>query len=1049
MLSMGHVLIPASDRRYASQTTVPTTHFRSGMSHSDETLIPNLYRYLSSWESELQDSQRVWAEYALKRQEANAQNRRLTLEDLEDAWDRGIPRINTLFSKDRHTLAYDKGWRLRTEWKSFSVLRHSPFYWTHQRHDGKLWNLGNYRCFAPDTLVMMFDGRTQPVSSLVVGDQLLGDDGTPRTVTETWVGVSDVMYHVLQSQAESYVVTGQHQLVLTASGLAAPRLQLQDGAIIACYFDVEGVKRTKSFAIQREAPTRWREGFDTKEEAKAAVDAFMARPGFKKGTKGTWWNSATNAYKVNHMEYGQSKYSTFRVGARANQVIYYDTEALARAAAAEWLAAQPKLEDGSTFTMTVDAFLALPASYRKTMFHGFRVPVAVRLGDGYAALAECPIEPYWLGLWLFLGDEAGALESDAPEVLAYVQQYGARLGCAVQHAIVDRPARAAIENTAVELLHTALGAQGVRGTAQVRHQHADGSFSITDWQTEDAARMLAIVEIDEEDHVSYDVAKEAQRLVRLRAAVPSEYLVVVRVGVRRSNWRAQLGEWMRHAVAAVLACVQVTTAVAAHLRGDVANVVYINYTALGAQHVQAAAGIANVVSWDQLVPLLPMQPDAVALSQAVLDAAAGNEYRVRRIELVPNALVAQLAEWRVLKVHRVPERYQRASVEVRRELFAGLLDAGGKRIETTNSFEVRSISFRISRNPMWRPLVDDSAAIARSLGLSSAYVCSSVTASKSVVYFTAGGVEMNNIPVRIASNRVVDHVAQQHMLSSRLTVEPIAQAGQPFVGFTTDANQRYLLADTTVVHNSDVIQALGGVEGILEHTLFKATAFSTWEGLFWEKASGFEESMQFKKLTNAQRSGLNQIPNRRFTLWWSPTINRANVYVGFQVQLDLTGIFMHGKIPTLKISLIQIFRAHLWQKVHESVVMDLSDIAHTDRTPPHTTSSPSATHPALSCARLLSCQVFDQELDALEIETVQKETIHPRKSYKMNSSCADVSKHALTAAAVHRASVIADIPGALPRCVNSDPPLRRLQMVSISRLHAPAATRLAGAPPPY
>lgn len=93
-----------------------------------------------------------------------------------------------------------------------------------------------------------------------------------------------------------------------------------------------------------------------------------------------------------------------------------------------------------------------------------------------------------------------------------------------------------------------------------------------------------------------------------------------------------------------------------------------------------------------------------------------------------------------------------------------------------------------------------------------------------------------------------------------------------------------------------------------------------------EKASGFEESMKYKKLTNAQRSGLNQIPNRRFTLWWSPTINRANVYVGFQVQLDLTGIFMHGKIPTLKISLIQIFRAHLWQKIHESVVMDLCQV---------------------------------------------------------------------------------------------------------------------------
>jgi hypothetical protein len=29
-----------------------------------------------------------------------------------------------------------------------------------------------------------------------------------------------------------------------------------------------------------------------------------------------------------------------------------------------------------------------------------------------------------------------------------------------------------------------------------------------------------------------------------------------------------------------------------------------------------------------------------------------------------------------------------------------------------------------------------------------------------------------------------------------------------------------------------------------------------------KQASGFEESMKFKKLTNAQRSGLNQIPNR-------------------------------------------------------------------------------------------------------------------------------------------------------------------------------------------
>lgn len=84
------------------------THFRSGMSHEEDQLIPNLYRYLQPWEAEFMDSARVWSEYSMKRKEANAQNRRLTLEDLEDSWDRGIPRINTLFQKDRHTLAYDK-----------------------------------------------------------------------------------------------------------------------------------------------------------------------------------------------------------------------------------------------------------------------------------------------------------------------------------------------------------------------------------------------------------------------------------------------------------------------------------------------------------------------------------------------------------------------------------------------------------------------------------------------------------------------------------------------------------------------------------------------------------------------------------------------------------------------------------------------------------------------------------------------------------------------------------------------------------------------------
>jgi hypothetical protein len=262
---MGHILIPQSDLRYTQQTDLGVTHFRAGMSHDEDQLIPNLYRYIQPWESEFADSDRVWSEYALKKEEAMATNRRLTLvlphlsffstrlispllemhclcrdrsdcvllgnywsrhrqctacagckqcrtgltlklmmpeahapqlqllthgpykqthllicmmshlnegpvftepgkilvqwerwmvglrrrvcvqEDLEDSWDRGIPRINTLFQKDRHTLAFDIGWRVRQEYRQFTSVRPNPFWWTHQKHDGKLWNFNNYR----------------------------------------------------------------------------------------------------------------------------------------------------------------------------------------------------------------------------------------------------------------------------------------------------------------------------------------------------------------------------------------------------------------------------------------------------------------------------------------------------------------------------------------------------------------------------------------------------------------------------------------------------------------------------------------------------------------------------------------------------------------------------------------------------------------------------------------------------------------------------------------------------------------------------------------
>jgi pre-mRNA-processing factor 8 len=79
MLSMGFVLIPQSDLRWSKQTdSGGITHFRSGMTHEEDQLIPNLYRYLQPWEAEFLDSARVWSEYAMKRKEATVSARHST-----------------------------------------------------------------------------------------------------------------------------------------------------------------------------------------------------------------------------------------------------------------------------------------------------------------------------------------------------------------------------------------------------------------------------------------------------------------------------------------------------------------------------------------------------------------------------------------------------------------------------------------------------------------------------------------------------------------------------------------------------------------------------------------------------------------------------------------------------------------------------------------------------------------------------------------------------------------------------------------------------------
>jgi len=72
-------------------------------------------------------------------------------------------------------------------------------------------------CFAKNTPVPLWDCSVKQSQDIAVGDILIGDDGTPRTVEEVRSG-EDEMYRVDQGDGETYTVNSRHKLVLKFSG---------------------------------------------------------------------------------------------------------------------------------------------------------------------------------------------------------------------------------------------------------------------------------------------------------------------------------------------------------------------------------------------------------------------------------------------------------------------------------------------------------------------------------------------------------------------------------------------------------------------------------------------------------------------------------------------------------------------------------------------------------------------------------------------------------------------------------------------------------------
>ncbi len=102
------------------------------------------------------------------------------------------------------------------------VLRIREFDFNTMMTDSCTWIVvappGSGKCLAPGTPVILYNGTIKKVEDVEVGELLMGDDSTPRTVLSTCSG-TDPMYTIYPSVGDPYTVNGPHILCLLKSEL--------------------------------------------------------------------------------------------------------------------------------------------------------------------------------------------------------------------------------------------------------------------------------------------------------------------------------------------------------------------------------------------------------------------------------------------------------------------------------------------------------------------------------------------------------------------------------------------------------------------------------------------------------------------------------------------------------------------------------------------------------------------------------------------------------------------------------------------------------------
>ncbi len=73
--------------------------------------------------------------------------------------------------------------------------------------------VGQFGCLDPNTDILMWNGSIKKAKEIKINDNLVGDDGTIRTVIATTSGIDD-MYELILSNGTTFIANSEHILSL-------------------------------------------------------------------------------------------------------------------------------------------------------------------------------------------------------------------------------------------------------------------------------------------------------------------------------------------------------------------------------------------------------------------------------------------------------------------------------------------------------------------------------------------------------------------------------------------------------------------------------------------------------------------------------------------------------------------------------------------------------------------------------------------------------------------------------------------------------------------